>query len=352
MDVQATVPASQVYLNDTDPLVTAPPVECDPSIDNPGPEALDYFDLDSFDQRDDVSDELQIPDMTNVAVEFQNDKGQRFDVIVSAHDPDVVEEYISSASLCLEAIPIEREPEPLEAVDLGAILIDSTGFSTADLSAKRDEQLANGLSGSLGEVISVLGGDPGAVLGDAITDAQAEINAISGMAPPDAVATDVATLLDQLESQPGAPFLVDPGLQAQDTSDWTRILQREGSGNVLVTFVSVVRDRGQFDLDIVYFAEDPSINRDQYRAYRAICSTWAGVQLYASKGSATVTFWRQTPSYRSIGNRYDAAGAPASSWLSSWSSTRSSWDAGVRGWQDGSYYSLYGGWTEGTGGFC
>jgi hypothetical protein len=283
-------------------------------------------------------------------VQFQNDKKQRFDVIVSGQEA-AVDEYIQESSMCLEAIPIEREPEPLEAVDLGAILINAAGFPAADLSAQRDDQVANGNTGSLAEVIAVLGGDPGAALAAAISDAEAKMSSLASSMPPDALATDVKPLLDQLQNLPGAPFLGDPALEPDEPSGWTKILQGE-EGNVLVTFVSVERNRSEFDLDIVYFAEDPPINRNQYRAYRAICSTWAKVQIYAQKGSATVYFWRATPSYASIGSRFDAAGGSASSWLSASFGSRASWDVGVRGWQDGSYYSLYGGWTEGTGGFC
>jgi hypothetical protein len=353
-----TIPAVQAFEAGTDPFQARPPKECDPQRDTTF-EKHDYFELDEFNQRlDGIPDDLLIPNAANVAVEFANGAGQRFDVVVAGADNDVVQAYIGETGICLEAFPIDRVPVPIDTVNLDAILVRATGLNATDLSAKRDARLAAGSPGSLAEVLVNEGVAPGAVLATAISDATTQLNdAMSqGHVPSDAMAgTSVDALLDALLQQPGAPFIVDPALQAQDGNRWAGILdlerERKIEQPVLVTFASVQRPADpNAAADIVWFAVDPPINEGQYRAYRAICSTYAGVQLYATKGSATVSFWRQTP-YLDIGKRYDAAGGSASSWLSA-SGDRTSWDAGVYGWRDGSYYSLYGGWTEGTGGFC
>ena len=79
----------------------------------------------------------------------------------------------------------------------------------------------------MAEVITVLNGDPGAALAAAISDAEAKVSAPAGSLPPDAPATDLTPPLDELQNQPGTPFLRDPTLQAEGASDWTEILQRD-----------------------------------------------------------------------------------------------------------------------------
>jgi hypothetical protein len=229
-----------------------------------------------------------------------------------------------------------------------------TDSSITDLAAERDRLLSAGSNGSLVEVVSALGSNEGQVLDRAITVTKDELaKAVAdGRISQDVVdQTPVEELLDRLIVEPAAPFLIDPAGKPDSDAAWAELITREPE-TVVVTFRSVERPRGETDTDVVWFAVDPPISPGQPRYYRAICSLWAGVAIATTAGSATAYMWRYSP-YRDLGSRYDAAGGTASSWLWASAAERTTWDVGVKGWLNGSYYSLYGGWTEGTGGtFC
>jgi hypothetical protein len=350
--VQTTVPAEMPLDAELDPFKTSPPDECDPGRDTPG--EPDYTRLAELPQRPvDL-----FPGVVNVAVEFTNAKEQPFEVVVSGANDDVVQQYIQEASVCLEAIPISASPIVAEPVYLDAILVtaasDITSQTASDLAGKRDELLTAGSSASLDLVVSEFGSNQGELLDKAISEAKDQLAraVAAGRMGQDVVdETPIEELLDKLIVQPAAPFLIDPARKPDSDAAWAALIGREPE-TVVVSFRSAERASGETDFDTVWFAADPTINSGQYRYYRAICSLWAGVAVVASAGSATAYMWRYDP-YRELGSRYDAAGGSASSWLWASAADRTTWDVSVRGWSNGSYYSLYGGWTEGAGGtFC
>lgn len=350
--VQTTVPAAMPLEADLDPFKVSPPDECDAGRDASG--EPNYTRLAQLPQR---PVEL-FPSVVNVAVELINSKKQPFEIVVSGANDDVVQQYIQEADVCLEAISIPASPTVAEPVYLDAILLDAasavTGSGIDDLAAKRDQLLSSGSNGSLDDVVSALGSNQGQLLDRAITVAKEELaKAVAdGRIGQDVVdQTPVEEVLDRLIVEPAAPFLIDPAGRPDNDAAWAALIVREPE-TVVVTFRSVERPRGSTDTDTVWFAVDPPINRGQQRYYRAICSLWAGVAIATSAGSATAYMWRYSP-YRDLGSRYDAAGGTASSWLWASAAEKTTWDVGVIGWLNGSYYSLYGGWTEGTGGtFC
>lgn len=350
--VQTTVPAVMPLEADLDPFAVSPPDECDAGRDASG--EPDYTPLAELPQR-----QVELfPDVVNVAVEFINGKEQPFEIVVSGANDDVVQRYIQEADVCLEAISIPASPTVAEPVYLDAILVSAatevTSSSVNDLAAERDRLLSTGLNGSLDDVVSALGSNQGQVLDRAITVTKDELaKAVAdGRIGQDVVdQTPVEELLDRLIVEPAAPFLIDPAGKPDSDAAWAALITREPE-TVVVTFRSVERPRGETDTDVVWFALDPPINPGEPRYYRAICSLWAGVAIATTAGSATAYMWRYSP-YRDLGSRYDAAGGTASSWLWASDAERTTWDVGVKGWLNGSYYSLYGGWTEGTGGtFC
>jgi hypothetical protein len=350
--IQTTVPIRPAVDPAADPFKVSPPVTCDPALD--GSSEPDYVALAELP----VEGSELIPGVTNVALKFTSKAEQPFDIVVSGANEQVVSDYIKDGGVCLEAVPIAEPPRVSAPVLLDVVLVDTalemTGASRRDLAANRDQRLADGLEGSLADVLADLGFAEGEAVARALERATAEVaNAVQDgrISQQDADATDVAMLLDQLLHQPSAPFLTDPALVAEDEDAWADLIRRDPERTVVVTFVSQPRNRGEQPFDVVWFAVDPPINYKQNRYYRAICSGWAGVRLSVSAGRASLSFWRYTP-YEVLGSQSDAAGLAGPDWLWESSAEQTTWDVGVTGWRDNSYYSLYGGWTEGTGGFC
>lgn len=350
--IQTTVPKQPAIDPAADPFKVSPPVACDPALD--GSSEPDYVALAELPAE---GTEL-IPGVTNLALRFTNPANQSFDIVVSGANDQVVSDYIKDGGVCLEAIPIAESPRVSAPVLLDVILVNTaveiSGASRPDLAANRDKRLANGSDGSLADVLSDLGFAEGEALARALERAMADLaNAVQDgrISQQDADDTDVAELLDQLLHQPSAPFLTDPALLAENDDAWADLIRRDPEGTVVVTFRSLEREPGDQAFDVVWFAIDPPINYKQNRYYRAICSRWAGVRLSVSAGRASLSFWRYSP-YEVLGTQSDAAGLAGPDWLWESSAEDTTWDVGVTGWRDNSYYSLYGGWTEGTGGFC
>jgi hypothetical protein len=323
-----------------------PPEECDPARDT-GPEP-NYAPLEQFPQEV-VEDTIFDANAFSVAIQYVNEKGQNFVITVSAATEEIVRDYISQAAACLEAIPAGGPPpEVAEPVKLDIALINAaieyTGVSATELAQRRDELGAEGTA-TFADVIASFGVDPEEVLNlatERLTD-----EGVDG----DTLEEDLRVLLELLD----APFLTDP--EHQPESDGGYASRFEEDENIVIIYSEwqlSPEDQQSGEEDwVIYFAYDPLIDRYEYDYYKAKCqrSAWSAIRAWA--GSASVYMWRQSP-YFYIGSRYDsAASAGYSSWLYHSSSPQyRTYDAGVRGWQDGSSYSVYGGWYTGSGGGC
>jgi hypothetical protein len=351
--IQTTIPAEASMDPAEDPFIVGPSEECDPRRDTENPE--EYTPLETLD-RQELGDLPVIPEVVNVALAYTNDKLQKFAIVVSGANDAVIEAYIAETGVCLEALPIAVSPIVQEPVRLDEILVDAavaiTKQAQAALAANRDALVAGGNAGSLAEVLTNLGAEPGEVLGMAMDSANTALEAaVTDGRISQEMAQEGADLLDQLLNQPGAPFLFDPADEPDSDEKWTEVIRGNPENAVVVTFRSQDPAPSEPALEVVWFAVDPPIDEGEYDYYRAKCSTWASARIAASAGSARLRFWRYSP-YDSIGTQSDSAGAPSPGWLSDDSDKKVTWDVGVTGLKDKSDYSIYGGWVQGTGGFC
>jgi hypothetical protein len=103
----------------------------------------------------------------------------------------------------------------------------------------------------------------------------------------------------------------------------------------------------------IYYAIHPLINAGVWHGYLAECDDSGWAQISASAGQATVHIWRYSPNYVFIHHRTaEVGGTNPTPWIGS-NTPNSTYDVGVNGRQDGSDYTIFGGWVLGAGGeFC
>jgi hypothetical protein len=94
---------------------------------------------------------------------------------------------------------------------------------------------------------------------------------------------------------------------------------------------------------------DPSINYGDLHGYVAKCTKSAWAYVRATAGGVRLRVYRKGVS---VGVTSDWAGGGTSATVGASTSTRATFDAAVRGLQNGSYYYISYGWTRGTGGGC
>jgi len=94
---------------------------------------------------------------------------------------------------------------------------------------------------------------------------------------------------------------------------------------------------------------DPSINYWEVDGYKAHCTKAAWASVLATAGGVWL---RVTRNGRTVGVTSDWAGGAGSATIGASTSTRATFDAAVRGRQNGSYYTISYGWVRGSGGGC
>ena len=94
---------------------------------------------------------------------------------------------------------------------------------------------------------------------------------------------------------------------------------------------------------------DPSINNREVHGYRAHCTRSAWAYVRATAGGVRL---RVTRNGVTVGVTSDWAGGGGSVTIGASTSTRATFDAAVRGRQDGSCYNMSYGWVRGRGGGC
>lgn len=339
----------------TDPFasVTAPN-ECSPARDTGRGD--NYTPLRRLKQQPRLDNPFVRGESTTVAVELVNRKGQRFRIYISAMTQAPIDAFLQSSSACLERVPVTRRiPSIIEPVRLDVILVGSavlaTGLTQAQLAAVRD---ALALAGpvTLELVLSERGADPEAVAVDAATRADAELQAkiAAGELTADEVAAfDTHGAMLALLEELGAPFLFNPAELTMSPGALGTRLKRDPRRALVIGMESIGPIKRT---EMVWFAFDPLINAGAIHAYRARCQRVSSVSITRWAGSVTLAFWRVTTP-NPIGTRTANSDNPSPPGMShsSWPTYRT-YDDNVKGNQDKSDYSVYGGWVQGTGGGC
>jgi hypothetical protein len=94
---------------------------------------------------------------------------------------------------------------------------------------------------------------------------------------------------------------------------------------------------------------DPWINYMELHGYVAHCTNSAYAYVRATAGAVRL---RVTRNGVTVGLTSDSAGGGGSANIGASTSTRATFDAWVRGLENGSYYTISYGWVRGTGGGC
>ena len=348
--VDETYPVTPQRVNGKSVAADLPgPKECAPSRDR-GTER-DYIPLSRL-KGEQARDPFADGDVATVRLELVNAKRQHFFIYVSAGDDSAVRRYIDDGSACMERFRVKRLPPPLvRAVAFDRVLLhaaDAAGISRGTLAALAKSAPPGGPEPSFLDLVATAGGDPSAVLDQAIGSASARLQQLvaSGKLDPAKVAAlDVADLVSRLAKEPGAPFVYDPASVPRTRAELGAWLRAKPRQRVSIG-MTVPPRRGR---DVVWFAFDPDINLNQDRNYKAHCERESYVGLRAWKGGASYFF-------SLAGSLLDSK----TSWW--WHDTRKSssksmskkhtFDVRVTGKANGSNYSIYGGWLEGGGGGC
>jgi len=321
-----------------------PPQVCDPQ--NPD------FVLAPFDQIE-VVGKSRLGDKIFAAQGFYaNPKTQqRFRLTANSQDQEFLLSSLRELRICFEAIATEATAgfpmDPWDALRLDQILIEevmkATGLSPAEL-AKYN---------TLADAIKERGGDVDKVLISAIERAKTAIDEaftagdLAGQQAQEAAVALESAYRDALYAD-GAPTLFE------GPKDEAQILL-EDRRNLIVDMEWLRPTEASEKSFVVYYVIHPSINRNQVRSYRAKCQQSARVRIRADAGSMTVYFWGYLPAYFYIGSRTASASGtsyPSAMSCCAWAPNPSTYDVSVTGWQNGSSYTIEGGWSEGSGGGC
>jgi len=279
-------------------------------------------------------------------VEALNEDGQTFTLTFAGGSEEVVLADIANTQVCLEALPFEGtstyEPDPSVADVVVAAVAEESAKSVGQLADYRDEQIATG-SPSLADIANHFGADIELVRAKARQEiASSLLNVTSNQADE-----AIGTILDQAY----APFLVNPAELPVDQRRYDRLA---GSGDIVIIEVELLDANLDGDTQLaIVFHFDPEVNLYRpptVRYYDAKCQRSASVQLHAKIGSMAVHFWRGSP-FSKIGSSYASARYLPDPKRLAFSPATGEYRYGIRvkGWHDGSWYSLDGSWTLGKG---
>jgi len=132
--------------------------------------------------------------------------------------------------------------------------------------------------------------------------------------------------------------------------DNIRDLERDVQSLIISTLELVADPPGDDEPPLaVGVTIDPPINRGDLHGYKAHCTKSAYASVCATAGEVRLRLYRNNVS---IGVTSDKAGGGRSPTIGGSTSTRATFDAAVRGLQNGSYYTISYGWVRGSGGGC
>ncbi len=353
-NVVTAVPDKPRAVDGSNPLARLPgPSECAPGRDRSI--RRNYFPLSQLKQHR-VEDPFVRRAPYSVALDLVNRKRQRFLIYLSAGSAAPVKRLIASSSACLERFALSRPmPAAVVPVRLDALLVAAavraTNLSQAKLSVIRDELAAAEKTASLAAVLTNRRVDPDAVIKDAARDADAQLRAkvaAGELSAAEVAAVNTRRLMQRLAHQPRAPFLYPPQELSRDPAELGRRLREDPRRSVALSMKPV----GALDSKrtVVWFVVDPNVNKDVVHAYRSQCRRSAWTRIKAWAGSAMVRLWRAPPP-DNVGSA--TATAPnLSSQIVRTSETLKTYDVNVKGLQNGSTYTIEGGWVMGSGGGC
>src|SRR6266508_4179105 len=293
-NVVTAVPDKPRAVDGSNPLARLPgPSECAPGRDRSI--RRNYFPLSQLKQHR-VEDPFVRRAPYSVALDLVNRKRQRFLIYLSAGSAAPVKRLIASSSACLERFALSRPmPAAVVPVRLDALLVAAAELSAAEVAAGNTRRL-----------------------------------------------------MQRLAHQPRAPSLYPPQELSRDPAELGRRLREDPRRSVALSMKPV----GALDSKrtVVWFVVDPNINKDVVHAYRSQCRRSAWTRIKAWAGSAMVRLWRAPPP-DNVGSA--TATAPnLSSQIVRTSETLKTYDVNVKGLQNGSTYTIEGGWVMGSGGGC
>lgn len=343
-----------------DPLKDVPKsVECSRAKDRPG--RKDYLPLSSLKQAP-ADNPFLTRDRGSVAIELQNEKGQRFRIYMSATTPAMLRRFIATSSACFEYFPLAKGPgRMVEPVQFDAALVkaaaNNTGRSQTALATLRDGLVAAGGPATLNDVVAQAAGSPVEVIAKASAAASAALDAkvaAGQLSAAEVTALDVPAIMSALATQPKAVFLY-PSTDVPSTgSQLSAQVLGDKRGIVVVGAVPVNPPKNEKQL-VIWFAFDPTfgIGAGATHHYVAQCrqSSWVGV--YSLSGSEQLKFWRQSPYYLYLGAKTASALNKYVQLSHSSTPVWRGYDTSVYGVAAGTY-SIYGGytWYRGSGGGC
>jgi hypothetical protein len=290
-----------------------------------------------------------------VAIYVNKKRRQTFKIYLSATTPAILKNFIATSTACLEAFPLSAIPGAVvQPVPLAAILVQDavklTGSSQAALATIRDQLVAQGHNGSLGDVITKAGGDPAAVAAAAAPDASAALAAkvtAGDLTSTEVEALNVPGVFETLVALPGAPFLYDPINIPPGTPELSTLLRKDPKGIVVVGTVPVEPMPGK--LDVIWYAFDPtfSIANGWKHYFVNQCHPDATAGIYSWQGDQWVALYRMKPSYTLVGQKEANGNHPDTGAIKDSAVPKSpSYDAAV--WataHGGGKYSIYGAYT-------
>ena len=330
------------------------PKQCDRSLDpGPGQAPGQGFALLAELPQEEVENPFLGERGFSIQVRYQNEKLQTFLVLISGANQRAVREYIDSGTkVCFEAIRVVEPPPELNfPIRSDSAVLDAaetvTKVSLAKLRQERDRLSELGHI-DLTVLISKFDGDVEKALEIAKESIDADIlQALDErLLTAEEAMVDVEEMLVALLKQRDAPFLYDASQFPRTNGDFRKILLEDSANNLVISLEMVDPFRS-----VVWIVIDPPINRYGYHFYRSRCITSLWASVYAWSGSMSVYSWRLSPALN-IGSKNASDPSDSfSGWLYHSSSPQAaSYDTGVFGIADSSWYSIYGGWGQGFGG--
>ena len=346
-----TKQTNAVYMSSADDdyieLLAPAPEECD--TDNPVKRRENFKKLSDLEPQ--KSDTYDIPGGIAFDVEFTNKKGQRFKVTVIGKSKSVIDKYLADANLCAEALgTAQHAPQVPESNSTSEKLLEvarslakekGTANSLWQFVNERRNQWDAGLTPTLESILASFNVTLAEVMATAETGAQ-------------------KFWYPRYLDQPDAPILhgASEVIEVDNpTERYTQILANSNDGVIIVVIEVEDITRQQKGFSEVYSIVriDPSIDQGQPHYYQAMCARTAVVRIRAKEkdgkqSRAAVIAWLAGYPWNTLGIRIaDTLDDPTPRTIyESFGETRT-FDAGVTGLKDDSYYDLGAEWHLGSG---
>ncbi|MDH2414453.1 hypothetical protein [Nocardioides sp. CER19] len=287
-------------------------------------------------------------------VTASNAADQTFEITYISSSIESLNAYLaanSDAKTCIEAqsfVPVSADDPPLPSLEESVIdaIAHASRKSPDELAEYRDAQTT---SPNLEQVAAHFGVKKKTVLSQVVGAAH---TTFSGVA-----ASTAKAAAEEVLAWDDSPPLIGSWEQPVTDDEFRQWIDKTGAVLVQIRVVDPNLDLPKSDtpdaaLLSISAIFDPGVNAGKHVYYEAICSRDAWVRLHAKAGRMSVYMWRRIP-YLDVGSRRASAASDANpSGIWHQSAARRTYDVLVRGWQDGSRYTLDGQWNVGSGGGC